>query len=116
MDPISNVDRIALLLRHRLSERAKAAGAASVSKTSTNRRDPTPIERAQALAAVEGIDDRQLRRALIQGLLGDQLGGELINEAKFQQVVDRVTETLEADAGSAKLLDRMVRELRAGGR
>lgn len=117
MDPISNVDRIAILLRQRLLERAKATGSArSERKSSVQPAEPTPLERAEALATVEGVDDRQLRRALLQGILTDQLGADLINEARFQQVVDRVAETMEADPGAARLLDRIVKDLRAVSR
>src|SRR5690242_7816440 len=98
MDPISNVDRLVLLLRQRLAERSRLAGSARVAvRPGAPERPPSGIDNVQALAAVEGVDDRQLRRALIQNILADQLGPKLINDAKFQQVVDRVTETIEAD-------------------
>jgi len=40
----------------------------------------------------------------------------VINEAKFQQVVDRVTETLADDEGSSKLMSLLLGELRASAR
>lgn len=115
MEPISNVDQIVLVLRQRLLERAKSAGGRSEQKGATSREADgrTGIE---ALAAVESIDDRQLKRALIQRLLTEQLGPALINEAKFQQVVDRVTDTIEADPQGSGLLSDLVTELRAQAR
>ncbi len=114
MDPVSNVDRLVLLLRQRLEERsrviARQGGQRSVPA------QPASIEGLEALAAVEAVDDRQFRRALIQSILAEQLGGKLINEAKFQQVVDRVAETLEADAASARLLDRVASDVRSAAR
>jgi len=68
----------------------------------------------RALAATETVDDHQLRRALIQNILLDQFGHGLVNEMKFQQVVERVTEALEADPAGTALLNRCVVELREG--
>lgn len=117
MDPISNVDRLVLLLRQRLLERSKTGPAARGGpKSETADRATTGLDHIHALAAVDGVDDRQLSRALIQNILADQFGGNLINDAKFQQVVDRVTETIEADGGASKLLTRLVSELRASAR
>jgi len=113
MDPICNVDRLGILLRQRLLERSKAAGLKRGASTTRNETPLTGRAAVQALAAVEGIDDRQLKRALIQNILSDQLGGELINEAQFQQVVDRVTNALESEQETARLLNRVVGELRS---
>lgn len=117
MDPISNVDRLVLVLRQRLEERSKANSATRPGlKPPTTARSATSLENLRALAGIEDVDDRQLRRAFLQNILADQFGVTLINEAQFQQVVDRVTETLEADPGSSRLLSRLVGELRAAAR
>lgn len=112
MDPISNVDRLVLLLRQRLSERAATArGPAAVS-----RRPPAAPDAIRTLAAVEGLDPRRLRRTLIESLLAEAFGRSVVNEARFQQVVDRVTDTIEADAEAASLLGRVVDDLKAAAR
>ncbi|HEX8232614.1 MAG TPA: hypothetical protein VF559_04620 [Caulobacteraceae bacterium] len=102
-----------LLLRQRLDERVKASRAARTGTVHQERRKGTLVEELQALTAVEGLSDRQLKRALIQNILAEQFGPEALNDANFQQVVERVTETIEADGGGSQLLDRVVRELRA---
>ncbi|MEO8114925.1 MAG: hypothetical protein ABI655_11110 [Phenylobacterium sp.] len=116
MDPISNVDRLVFLLRQRLLERAKAGPATRAQKVASGERAAAGLDHIHALAAIDGVDDRQLRRALVQNILADQFGASLLNEAKFQQVVDRVTETIEGDGGASKLLTRLVGELRASAR
>ena len=117
MEPISNTDRIVLLLRQRLLERAKSGAPSRASrKRPVSERPATGVDNLHALAAVEGIDDHQLGRALIQNILAEQFGTEVLNEAKFQQIVDRVTETLADDAGSAELMSRLLVELRASAR
>ena len=117
MEPISNVDRLVLLLRQRLNERAKTASSARKEvKQGAASRPAEGRGGIEALAEVEDIDDRQFGRALIQNLLKEQFGEAVINAARFQQVVDRVTETLERDDAGAKLLSRVVSELRVAAR
>lgn len=113
MDPISGTDRLVLLLRQKLLERSKGAkasrsnGKPSASETTS---EPTGI---QAMAALEGADDRSLRRALIQHLLADQLGPGLLNETQFQQIVSRVTDAIDEDPATSKLLTRVIADLRS---
>jgi hypothetical protein len=114
MDPISNVDRLVLLLRQRLSERSTARHGAATA--ASRRTSPPPADVVRALAAVEGMDERHLRRALIQSLLSDAFGKGVVNEAQFQQVVDRVTQTIEDDPDTARLLQRVVGDLRIAAR
>ena len=109
MEPISNVDRLVLLLRQRLQERSKAAAAP---RKDEHRQVGEP-DTLKGLAAIDGLDERQLRRALIQNILADQFGAGLINDAKFQQVVDRVVETIDADGEASKLIAKVLVELRA---
>ncbi|HYC68858.1 hypothetical protein [Brevundimonas sp.] len=115
MEPISNVDRLVSLLRQRLEERDKTRSSVRPGSR-TPQRIATGIAAAQALAAVEDIDDRQLRRALIQGLLTDQFGEQMLNEPRFQQMVDRVVGAIDADATGRALLDRLSRDLRAAAK
>ncbi|HEX7759154.1 MAG TPA: hypothetical protein VF459_06620 [Caulobacteraceae bacterium] len=111
MDPVSNVDRLVSVLRQRLAERARARtggqGAAQ------GARQPDRGESLQALAAIEGVDDRQLGRAVLEGILAEEFGQALVNEAKFQQIVDRVAEAIAGDQGSDQLMSRTLGALRA---
>lgn len=115
MDPVSNVDGLVLLLRQRLLERSRANASPQKDRRASGRAD-AGVASVQALAAVEDIDDRQLKRALIQNILAEQLGRGLLNEARFQQVVDRVTDTIELDADASKLLSRLIGDLRVAAR
>lgn len=77
----------------------------------TARADPL-----RELACADGGPDRQPKRAMVQSILGDQFGAEVTRVAKFQQVVDRVTDALEVDAEPGRLLTRMTGELRTAAR
>ena len=108
MEPISNADRLVLLLRQKLQERAKAGRAANRQKAVPD--SPAEPSALQALAAVESVDEGVLRRAFVQNLLADQLGPELLNDAQFQQIVSRVTALLSAVATTTAIISgRMMR-------
>ena len=111
MDSISQIDRLVIILRQRMLERAKATGA---KRRDNERREPTaePLDTLKAVASIEGVDDQLLRRALVQNILAEQFGEHLVNDAQFQQMVERVTEALSEDDNGAILLGRLVAELR----
>lgn len=108
MDPISHIDPLLALLRQRLAERARST--AKPAKASASESDGPAVA---AIVARGEPDERQMRRALIQQILADQLGGDLINDAQFQQVVTRVTNAMESDADTAKMLQKFISQLRA---
>ena len=112
MDPITNVDRLVLILRQKLEERQRASQSSKKTgqPTSVNQ---SAVSRFGTIAAIDGVDERQLRRTFIQTLLADQLGEKLVNDAQFQQVVSRVTEAVEEDSAASKLLSRLLSEVRA---
>ncbi|MEJ0027176.1 MAG: hypothetical protein WDN01_14200 [Rhizomicrobium sp.] len=112
MEPISNADRLVHLLRQKLQERAKARGGAGVRARSGVQAPDEPAG-LQALAAIDGADEHHLRRTLIQNLLADQLGPALLNDAQFQQIVSRVTEAINADEAAARLLSRLIADLKS---
>jgi hypothetical protein len=114
MDPISNADRLALILRQRLQERSRTSAERKGRKEADRGGRPEAADQVRAVAAMDGADERQQRRALVQAMLADQFGRELINEPEFQQVVDRVVETIESDSSSAELMGRVLGDLKAG--
>lgn len=107
------VDQLVTGLRLRLAEQTRAARTFG---PQAGRAKAATLNAVEAMAALEGVDDRQLKRALIQNLLAEHFDPDLIVDARFQQVVDRVTDTLEADVGGAELLDTLVGALRAAAR
>lgn len=117
MDPVSNANRIAMMLRARLQERAKAGAAGRASRADSKASGEASRKGAvRSAEAIEGLDDRRLRRALIEDILTDQFGTALVNDARFQQVVDQVTDAIEADAEGGAIFSRVVEDLRGGSR
>jgi hypothetical protein len=113
MTRVSNIDQFTLILRQRLLERTKGAQKGR-GRAHARTNSESGLARVRELAAIGQADARQVRRALVEGLLADQFGPELVNEARFQQVVERVSQTLEADEQTRSLLDRVVADLEAG--
>jgi hypothetical protein len=66
----------------------------------------------QQIAAAEGVDERQLRRALVQNLLTEHFGPSLLNDGQFQQIVSRVTGVIEQDVEASNLMAQVLSELR----
>lgn len=62
-----------------------------------------------------GADDTQVGRLLVEQLLADQLGPNLVNDARFQQIVDEVTTTMMADEAAGRLIQEALSGLRAQG-
>lgn len=113
-DRISAADQLVLLLRQRLTEHGQAQRKGrGESGRPASARQAGPAHAIQALAAIEGLDDRVLKRAIVQNILAEKFGAELVNDAEFQQVVEKVVSTLGDHAGGSELLARLVREMRA---
>jgi hypothetical protein len=112
MDPVSNADNLVLLLRQKLRERARTSARGRAAAPQHAGSEPLKMSPVQQLAAVEGVDERLLRRALVQNLLVEQFGPSMLNDAQFQQVVSRVTAAIEEDADASKLISHVLSELR----
>ncbi len=108
MTSVGNVERLVAVLQARLVERSRERGRAAQSRRASATKDVHVIRELASSAS-----DDQLKRALIQNLLADHFGRDLMNEARFQQVVGAVKDALQADEGGARLLDRVVADLRA---
>jgi hypothetical protein len=114
MDPVSNANRIAMLLRQRLQERARTGPAARSGKKDVGGAgDASGRSGVRAAAAIEELDDRKLRRVVVENILADQFGTGLVNEARFQQIVDQVADAIESDDRGALVLAQVVADLRA---
>lgn len=116
MDPISNVDQLVLLLRQRLEARAagvKTMRSGKAGDAKSRQIGESGAAMIAALAGVEALDDRQFHRALIQNILVEKFGQRVVNEAQFQQMVDRVTTLIETDDAARLVLARVADDLRA---
>ena len=114
MDPISNADRFVRLIRQRLEEKTKAKTTVRLGNLSSVRaHGPEAISALAGTFAQGGADDQQLRRSLVEQLLADQFGSALVNEARFQQIVDQVKQVMEDDPEIDSLIAQVIGKIRA---
>lgn len=114
MDPISSADRFVILLRQKLAERAQSKQASAT--TRSDAKSNTGNEAVRAIAgrtARAGVEDRKLRRTIVEQLLADRFGTAIINEARFQQIIDQVSELMTADPDLGKLFADVLTQVRA---
>lgn len=113
MTPVSNVDRLAQLIRARLLEHAKTGRRPATSA-------PTRTWTGRASARTDGApppdlvgdpEQRPARRDFIALLLARELGEKLLNQAQFEQVVIRVEEAIAADPEALGMMQELMRAL-----
>jgi hypothetical protein len=114
MTSIGNVDQVLLLLREQLqrADRKRETQA----KTRTGRAEQAgagPLDRARALTALDRLGEDDARRAVVHGLLAEQFGEAVANDAAFQRVVDEVARIIGDAPGGSALIGRALAELRA---
>ena len=114
MEPITNVDAIVTLLRRRLVERSRRE---EVSRSRRTARHPASrsdgVATVRALAAIAGVSDQELGRTFVQSILTEQFGDGLLNDSKFQQVIDHVSRALTDDPQTSVVFRRVLDDLRA---
>ena len=108
---ISDVDHLMIVLRQRLAERIKRAAAGKTDRQSSGQ-SPTSDAIGQTLS-LEGVDDSTIKRALVHRLLADQFGSEVVNEPKFQGLVDQVEGALGENPTTNHLLNHVITQLKA---
>lgn len=115
MTRVNNVDQVLLLLRAQLQRSERAKG--TKHKPRAGRRElasAAPLDRVRALAVLDMLSPEDARRTLVRGVLADQFGDRLANDARFQEIVENVVSLLEADPEGRALLEGALTQLRAG--
>jgi hypothetical protein len=110
---IGPADQVMLLL----SEQLKAADRGKAKKNERTARAVRtgPRERLAALAAIEDLPERDLRRAVVRGLLAERLGEELVADPAFAAAALEITRIIEESPEGEALLDRAAAALKKTG-
>jgi hypothetical protein len=111
MTRITNSDQILLLLRSHLQRTQRGE---RKSRTTSVRRQiqQGPLDRVQNLLRHEELTDEEVRRAVVSGLLANEFGVSISNNAKFQRIVDEVLGAIKRDQATSDILDTAIRVLR----
>lgn len=114
MDAISSRDVFVALLRQKLAERAaRKRDKTTENQTSANAAPEQSATDLSALTAKSGAADRELRRVIIEQLLSSRFDGQLVNEPRFQQILDQVSEQIAADPELCVMMDAVMRDIRS---
>jgi hypothetical protein len=112
MESISKSDRLVQLLRLRLQDEVRAKLTKSRKSSVVSRREAKSAQEISAQFAREGVEDRQLKRSIVEQLLVDRFGPGLVNDVKFQNIIFETTELMENDEEIARLFESVLNHLR----
>jgi hypothetical protein len=107
IDRLTTIDRLAHMLRQKLSERART----TKNSATHNHGAAHQIDRIEAVNPKDVYDERQMRQVFIQQILTEQLGSDLVNDAQFQQIAYQVAQAIESEAETRELLDRLIEQI-----
>lgn len=113
MTRIGNVDQVLLLLREQLQRAGKnreTARKQGVARGAPGA--PRPLDRARALAALETLGEDDVRKAVVRGILTEEFGEGIGNDAALQTMVEDVVRIIGDTPGGNALLDQAVAQLR----
>jgi hypothetical protein len=108
MTRITSVDQALLLLRSHLQRTERSRRPSHRNVASPDRR--TALQRVSEMASDGQTSEDDLQRALIAGLLLDELGG-VEDDPRFQETVTRVKDAILAGTESRSALDRALSQL-----
>lgn len=110
MTRIGNTDHVMLLLQDQLERLRKTRGGRS-GQVAAPGATPVPLDRVRALAGRDGLSDGDMKRALVRGLLVQQLGEAIGNDPALAAITADVARMIgESDEGRV-LLERALAAL-----
>lgn len=105
MTRVTNTDQILLLLQQQLQRVSGRKETRRTAKVGSNRPGQLPtIGRLKALAQLQELSNEEFERTLIQGLLIDEFGEAVVNDPRFQKMVDKVLAIISSDMQTRQLL------------
>jgi hypothetical protein len=114
MTRIGNVDQVLLLLREQLQRAGNRRGVAG--KVRAGRAEAQrPLDRVRALAALDTLDPDEAGRILVRGMLTEEFGEAVGNDAALQTIVTDVIRIIGDSPDGAELIRRAVAQLKESG-
>ncbi len=109
MTRITNVDQALMLLRSHLQRAHQSRRPVGQNVASAERR--TALQRVREIASQGQASEDDLQRALIASILLEELGADIEDDARFQEIVTKVKEVIMADIGSSSALSHALLQL-----
>ncbi|HWU94986.1 MAG TPA: hypothetical protein VN029_05270 [Sphingomonas sp.] len=113
MTRVGNVDQVLLLLREQLQRAGRTRGVTAKSRArEAEASTARPLDRVRALAALDTLEEEDLRRAVVRGLLAEQFGEAVGNDPALIAIVDQVSRIIGETAEGRELMDRALAQLK----
>ncbi len=116
MTRIGNIDQVLLLLREQLQRAGRGRDAGRTARAGRGTEATArPLDRVRALATLDTLEEEELRRAVVRGLLAEQFGDAVSNEPALIAIVDEVARMIASSAEGRELMDRALVQLKESG-
>lgn len=113
MTKVGNVDQVLLLLREQLQRSGRGRGTTAKARaTQAEASSASPLDRVRALAVLDTLDEEELRRAVVRGLLAEQFGEAVGNDPALIAIVDQVSRIIDETPEGRALMDRALAQLK----
>lgn len=114
MSRITNTDQIMLQLQAQLQKKKKFEKKQTVRAAAEEKeRKSSPIKRFKSMLDSDSIPETEVHRAFVAGLLTEEFGAKMSNDPAFQNVIDRVLNSLVDNPAGKKLLSEAVGQLKS---
>ncbi len=107
---VAGSDHVLLLLREKLARLSLEQ--ADKARRTAGKGDPRPVDRLRAMAGFDALGEDERRRAVVHGLLTEELGEAVANDAAFAAVLDEVLRIVGDMPGGHDLIDRAAAAMR----
>jgi len=111
MTRIDNNQQLLALFQKQLGNLAKTKRKTIQKSGGKNRAGTNGVNAITQLVLNPDLEESDIHRALVQGLLADAFGNSIMNDARFQEIVTRTTKIIRSDKETYALLEQAVDEL-----
>lgn len=113
MTRIGNLDQVLLLIREQLQRTARARTASAKARPGqAETLSARPLDRVRALAALDTLEEEELRRVIVRGLLAERFGDAVGNEPALIAIVEEVSRIIGETPEGRELMDRALAQLK----
>jgi len=112
MTRVGNIEQVMLLLREQLQRSSRARAPAGKEAGRIGGATLRPLDRVRALAAFEDLPEKELRRAVVRGILSEEFGDAVGVDAAFTRLIDDVAHAIEALPGGPELMAQAIAQLK----
>jgi hypothetical protein len=111
MTRVDNNQQILALFQKQLGKLAKTKQKTLDRSSRNNNARADGVGSVQKIILNPELEEADIHRALVQGILADAFGNSIMNDARFQEIVAKTTKIIRTDKETHELLKTVVAEL-----